>query len=126
MILIDTCLWIESICQTPTGKQHQALWSRPDGIIVPTLLQFELRRWANRALREDENAEVLVTTRNCQIVGLTEAIALLGADYSTQYKLPAIDAMMYATAMEHNATLITCDSHFEGLPFVDYHAKLTQ
>jgi predicted nucleic acid-binding protein len=33
------------------------------------------------------------------------------------------DALIYATALATDATLVTCDAHFAGLPGVEYHAK---
>jgi len=32
------------------------------------------------------------------------------------------DAIIYATAQQHEARLITSDAHFEGLPRVEYVA----
>jgi len=33
------------------------------------------------------------------------------------------DALIYATAILHNATILTQDAHFEGLPQVKYFVK---
>ncbi len=47
------------------------------------------------------------------------------SDYGTHRTLCLIivataDAIIYATAQESNAELLTCDAHFEGLPGVIY------
>jgi predicted nucleic acid-binding protein len=34
-----------------------------------------------------------------------------------------MDALIYASALRHQATLVTCDAHFESLPGVEYQAK---
>lgn len=52
-------------------------------------------------------------------------IALLAADLHRQYKLATADAIVYATAQEHGADLLTCDAHFEKLPGVVYFKKVT-
>ena len=52
-------------------------------------------------------------------------IALLAADLHRQYKLATADAIVYATAQEHDADLLTCDAHFEKLPGVVYFKKVT-
>jgi len=45
-------------------------------------------------------------------------VALLAADLHRQYKLATADAVVYATAREFNAELLTCDTHFKNLPGV--------
>ena len=37
--------------------------------------------------------------------------------------LPMADSLIYAPALHHNALLWTQDSHFEGLPSVNYFRK---
>jgi len=56
---------------------------------------------------------------------LDNAIALLAADISG-HKLAMAHAIVYATARHHAANLLTCDSHFEGLPGVTLFAKSGQ
>jgi predicted nucleic acid-binding protein len=38
-------------------------------------------------------------------------------------KLASADAIMLATARRHEADVLTCDAHFEGLPGVRYYRK---
>jgi len=47
-----------------------------------------------------------------------QSIALRAADLHRQYKLATADAVVYATAREFGAELLTCDAHFENLPGV--------
>ncbi|MBI3600476.1 MAG: PIN domain-containing protein, partial [Nitrospinae bacterium] len=49
------------------------------------------------------------------VVSLNESIALLAADISLKYALPMADAIVYATALENNCTVVTGDAHFKGL-----------
>jgi predicted nucleic acid-binding protein len=48
---------------------------------------------------------------------------LLAADFSCEFKLAMADAIIYATARQHLATLASSDAHFEGLPGAFYVAK---
>lgn len=50
-------------------------------------------------------------------------IALLAAELHRQHKLATADAIVYATAQQQDANLLTCDAHFEKLPGVTYFAK---
>ena len=57
-------------------------------------------------------------TLKCQVMPLDTATALLTADLHRQHKLATADAIVYATAVQQRAELLTCDAHFEGLPGV--------
>lgn len=123
MKLADTCVWVELLADTPTGRRYRSLFATPEQLLVPTLVLFELRRWALRELGEADADRVMAATRNAHIMPLGEATALLAAELTVQYKLPAIDALIYASAIHHGAKLVTCDAHFEALPGVEYRAK---
>lgn len=123
MKLADTCVWVEVLADTVTGRRYRKLFDEPQRLLVPTLVQYELRRWALRELGEDEADRIIAATRNAIIVALDEATALHAATLATQFKLAGADALIYASALRHQATLVTCDAHFETLPGVDYRAK---
>ena len=40
-----------------------------------------------------------------------------------QHKLATADAIVYATAVQQGAELLTCDAHFKGLPGVVWVQK---
>ncbi len=123
MKLADTCVWVELLADTPTGRRYRKLFETPEEVLLPTLVLFELRRWALRELGDDEADRIVAATRNAHTVPLGEPAALLAAELTVRHKLPALDALIYATALHHGATLVTCDAHFESLPGVEYRAK---
>ena len=57
------------------------------------------------------------------MIPLSTSIALLSADLAAQYKLSFADAIIYATAQNESANLITSDDHFIDLPEVVYFSK---
>jgi predicted nucleic acid-binding protein len=59
---------------------------------------------------------------NC-IVPLDTDIAYLVADLHREHKLATADAIMYASAQQQGADLLTCDAHFEGVPGLVLFAK---
>jgi predicted nucleic acid-binding protein len=123
MIVADTCVWIEVLRASATGRRYRALLRRSDRLIVPTLVQFELRRWAFRELDEDAADRIIAATRAARVVPADEALALYAADLAHEHGLAMADAIIYATARDSMADLVTCDRHFEGLPGVRYAAK---
>ena len=38
MKLPDTCVWIEALVDSPTGRRYRVLFEAPDQLVVPTLV----------------------------------------------------------------------------------------
>lgn len=125
MKLPDTCVWIESLVDSPTGRRYRELFEAPQELLVPTLVHFELRRWALRELGEDDADRILAMTRASRTQPLDHDCALFAADLAGRHRLSSMDALIYASALRSGAELVTCDAHFEGLPGVAYLPKLT-
>jgi predicted nucleic acid-binding protein len=123
MKLADTCIWIEAITDSALGKSVKSLLKDTPNILVPTIVQYELRRWLLRVSNQELADKVIAITRACKTIDTTESIALYAAELGVQYKLHALDALIYATALNEKATLVTCDAHFKDLPYVEYIVK---
>lgn len=124
MKLPDTCVWIESLVDSPTGRRYRTLFEAPQDLLVPTLVHYELRRWALRELSEDNADRILAMTRASHTQPLDHDCAIFAADLARRHRLSSMDALIYASALRSDAELVTCDAHFEGLPGVAYQPKL--
>ena len=89
-----------------------------DACIVPTIVQLELSKWLVREIGEDAADQMIAHTQKCIVVPLDTRIALQAAELHRQYKLATADAIVYATARDSGAELLTCDAHFKNLPGV--------
>ena len=125
MKLIDTCVWVEVLRGTPTGNFFKPLTPPPAQLLVSTMVLYELSKWLARNSGAEEADEFMAAMLTAQVIEPTPSIALQAAELSVTYKLHALDALIYATALEHDAELVTCDAHFKGLPNVDYTPKTT-
>ena len=123
MRLIDTSAWIEWLMASPTGKAVASKIPVRDEWLVPTLVQLELAKWLTRELGEDKTDQVVAFTQMCTVAPLDTKIALAAAEMCRTHKLATADAIIYATALEHGADLVTCDAHFDGLPGVTLISK---
>ncbi len=123
MILIDTCGWIEWLTDDVLSDKYQSYFKQLNTMIVPTSVQFELYKWVARKESIQFALEAIALTEQAEVIPLSTSIALLAADFSTKYKLSFADAIIYATAQSHKATLITSDDHFKDLPKVIYFKK---
>lgn len=124
--LVDTSAWIEWLTGSAIGtKLREEMPDKPQ-CLVPTIVQLELSKWLMREIGEEQADSVIAYTQKCVVVPLDTTIALLAADLHRQYKLATADAIVYATARQQDAALITCDAHFKGLPGVILFTKTAQ
>jgi predicted nucleic acid-binding protein len=123
MRVVDTSVWVEWLADTPLGERLAKEIPDREQCVVPTIVQLELAKWMARTIGEDETDQVIAYSQKCIVVPLDTRIALRAADLHRQYKLATADAIVYATALEQGAVLITCDAEFEKLPNVKYFKK---
>ena len=121
--VVDTSAWIEWLAGSRTAARLSALWPRREETLVPTLVQLELAKWLAREVSEDAMDQALAYTELCRVIALDTRLALLAAELCAAHGLATADAIVYATALESGAPLLTCDAHFKGLSGVDYVTK---
>ncbi|MFT4184030.1 MAG: type II toxin-antitoxin system VapC family toxin [Rhizobium sp.] len=123
MRVVDSSAWIEWLLGSPIGQQLSDQIPKPNRCIVPTIVQLELSKWLLREQGEDALNSFIAYTMLCNVAPMDTAIARRAAEISTQHKLATADAIIYATALQHDADVLTCDAHFEGLEHVTYLPK---
>jgi len=123
MRVVDTSAWIEWLVASPTGKAVAAAIPARQEWLVPTIVQLELGKWLAREAGEDKADQVTAFTEMCFVVPLDTRIALAAAALCNSHKLATADAIVYATALQHGADLLTCDAHFNGLRGVTFIPK---
>lgn len=120
---IDTSAWIEWLVGSALGKKLGKEFPDKSRCIVPTIVQLELSKWLVREVGEEQADQVIAYTQKCMVVPLDTTIALLAAELHREYKLATADAIVYATARQQDADLLTCDAHFDGLPHTVFVPK---
>lgn len=123
MFLVDTCGWIEWMIDSPLAKSYSRYLNSPGSLIVPTLVQHELYKWVYREIDPPTALSAIAATRSATVVPLDTSLALLAADTAREFKLAMADAIIYATARQQRATLVTSDAHFADFPHVKYLSK---
>ncbi len=76
-----------------------------------------------REVSEDVADQALAYLEQCRVIALDTRIALHAAELCSTMKLATADAVIYATAREAGARLLTCDAHFKDLDGVVFIAK---
>ena len=124
MVLVDTSAWIEWIIGSATGDEVTKHLPDQQDWLVPTMVQLELAKWLRREVGEDRADQVIAFTQVCQVVPLDTEIALAAAEACRETGLATADAIVLATARARAASLVTCDSHFEGIAGVTFIPKI--
>ncbi len=124
MRLVDSSAWIEWLVASSTGARIRPLLPERQAWLVPTIVQLELAKWAHRTLGEDNTDRIIAFTEKCVVVPLDTPIALAAAELCRQHKLATADAIVYATALAHEADVLTCDGDFVALAGATYIAKV--
>ncbi len=122
--VVDTSAWIEWLIDSPTGDAVALELPSRNDWLVPTIVQFELAKWVAREFDEERANSVLAFSQVRELASLGTRIALLAADMARDHELSTADAIIYATAIDRGADLLTCDKHFAGLPSVVYISKV--
>ena len=123
MRVVDTSVWIEWLVGGVLTRKLEKEFPDREQCVVPTVVQLELAKWLTRELGEEEADRVIAYTQKCVVVPLDTRIALLAAELHRQHRLATADAIVYATARDQGADLLSCDAHFEKLPGVIYLRK---
>ena len=123
MLLVDSSGWLEFFMNGPLASTYAQHLKHPNDILTPTIVLYEVYKVIKRQRSEEDALIVAAQMGKTQIVPLTDTIALTAADASLTYQLAMADAIVYATALTHKATLVTNDADLASLPGVAYHKK---
>ena len=72
-------------------------------------MQLELAKWLTREVGEDKADRVIAFTETCVVAELDTTTALSAAELCARYKLATADAIVYATALTHEADLLNTE-----------------
>ena len=95
----------------------------PGELLVPSIVLLEVTRRVMQQRGEDAALQAAALLHQGEIIPLDSSLALAAAKLSLENKLPLADSIIFATALQFDATLWTMAADFDGLPNVRYVAK---
>jgi predicted nucleic acid-binding protein len=116
--VVDSSAWIEHFADGPLAARFTPFLSDSDKIITPTLVLYEVYRWARRHGGDREAMEIAGHLEHTRFVVADVSTAIAAAELSSDHGLAAADALIYATARLEGCELVTADTDFRGLPGV--------
>lgn len=123
MRVVDTSAWIAWLLGGNLGKSLASEMPSKERWLVPTIVQYELTLWSLRESSEAVANRAIAFSMECVIAPLDSRLALRAVEVAQQNGLAMADAIIYTTAIEAGADLLTCDAHFDGLASVAYFAR---
>jgi toxin FitB len=118
--LLDSSGWIEFFTAGPLANRYSAHLSSETEVITPTVVLYEVYKKIKRERGEPEALIAAGRLSATELVPLTQTIALYAADMALRHGLAMADAIVYATAQDQGAQLVTGDADLKNLPGVVY------
>ena len=122
---MDSMVWVEFFLGDKRIHELVIDRLRKHEIIVPSICAYEVALSVEKRIGEEQVKVVVASMREQRIDELTFERSIAAASYRHERKLAMADAIVYATTMFYDATLITFDRDFEGLPNVHLLKPLT-
>ena len=123
MNIVDTSGWLEYLADSPLADNYAAAIENTEELLVPSIVLYEVFKKISLAYDENSAFQAIGQLKQGRVLPVDEAIALYAGKASIEKRLPMADALIYATAVLHEATIFTQDAHFKDLPQVKYFAK---
>ena len=119
-VLLDSSGWIEFFTGGPLAERYATYLAPRYQLVTPTVVLYEVYKKIKRERGEETALLFAGRLSATQVVHLTESIAFLAADLSLRHGLAMADAIVYATAKDQNAEMVTGDADLKDLPGVVY------
>ena len=115
-IVLDSSAWVEILGRGALSKTCEKELNSASRVVVPTVVHYEVYKKITAAFSDDRALSATAAMSQHETRDLTREIALLAADLSLQHRLGMADAIVLAHAHAVEATLITLDNDFAGIP----------
>ena len=119
-VLLDSSGWIEFFTGGPLAERYASYLSPRYQFITPTIVLYEVYKKIKRERGEETALLFAGRLSATQVIPLTDSIAFLAADLSLRHGLAMADAIVYATAKDQEAEVVTGDADLKDLPGVVY------
>lgn len=121
--VVDACGWLHVFKGDALADDYRRIIEDERAhILVPVIAIYEVAKVLERDVGEAVAMACVLRMQRETVVAMTERLALGAARLSLEHGLAMADAMIYATAREHDAELVTSDADLKGLPGVTFLA----
>ncbi len=122
-VCLDSSAWIEIAHNGPNAEAFLKAVHAMDQVIVSTITFYEVYKYTLIRADETRAQQLADLLQQGHVVPPDTQIAIAAAKVGQRHKIAMADALIYATAIAHNATLWTQDADFKKLPQVKFLPK---
>ena len=123
MNVVDSCGWLEYFADGQNADFFAPVIENEKKLLVPHVVVYEVTRRLMHLQGEVGAARALDFLSKGRLVGLDAAGLGQAAINAHKHRLAMADAMIWQTAVAHNATVYTQDADFFDLPHVVYQSR---
>lgn len=119
-IIIDSSGWIEYLGNGPKSDRFAVYFESKAPLLLPSIVVYEVHK-KMLSERDSRLASAFLSQAHSfgdRLIPLDVHLAISAAETSLETGLPMADAIIYATASQYRAQLVTTDGHFANLPRV--------
>ncbi len=120
MNLVDSSGWLAFFSDNCNANNFLLPITNVNVLLIPTIVIYEVFKVILRERGEQDAIIVQAHLQQGTVIELSSETALHASKISLDYRLPMADSIIYATALEHDATIWTQDEHFKDLKNVKY------
>lgn len=123
IVLIDSWSWIEYFKGSLSGNKVKEFIENEQEVIISTINLSEVYGWLLRNQASQAQKLLQFMMNVSFVIPVSSSIALTAAKLKYDHKLGLADALILATAREHNGKVITGDDDFKQFKDVIYLGK---
>lgn len=120
---LDSSAWIEIAHNGPNARTFLDSVREMERVVVSTITIYEVYKYTFVNADETRAQKLADLLQQGIVVPPDASLAIAAAKIGVRHKIAMADALIYATALAHKATLWTQDADFKGLPNVKYFSK---
>jgi predicted nucleic acid-binding protein len=123
MNLVDSSGWLEYFAEGKNAKVFAPVIEDSKNLIVSTINLYEIYKKVLSERDKNSALEAIAIMQQAFVIDINASIAIQAANISYDLKMPMADSLIYATALQAEATVWTQDADFKGLVSVRYIKK---
>ena len=123
MNVVDTSAWLAWFAEEENAGIFKNAITNTEELLVPVICLYEVFKVLLREKSETDALLAVSIMQQGKVIDIDQEIALNAAKFSSEYKIPMADSMIYAISHKHTAILWTQDTDFKGLPGVKFFEK---
>ena len=120
MNLVDSSGWLEYFSDGRNAKYFAPIIENTEKLIVSAINIYEIYKKVLTERDENIAIQIVALMQQANVIEVNSSIAIQSAKFSSEFKIPMADSIIYTTARMNNAIVWTQDADFMGLNGVKY------